>query len=559
MTWWLGDVADIDYRDDSAEGGVEADCVLRCRMASGAAGRIELSRTRALRDTIRIDGTKGFVEVHLAKNEVIAGSPNALAFAHDGRDVERRWSPSSYPSCWTPNCAISRTASPAPRAGISGRDGLKSVELIERCYKARQPMQLPWVGVSQPKTNGVHGPRPTVPAGSKVLITGATGFIGGRLAEILIEQGADVRCAVRNFGHATRLARLGPTIIRADLTNGEQMDEAIEGVDYVFHCAHDMRSVSTNMKGLENIIEACVRHKAKRLVYVSTVSVYEPFPDGLLSEKTRDGDRGWMYTRTKLDMEARVLKAVREQGLAGTIVQPTIVYGPYSKPWTNAPAENLIYGTVVLPDRGEGLCNAVYIDDLVDGFILAATQPGAVGERFLLSGPAPVGWGEFFGAMARALGTAQPEFWPNERISKMNHGIMRHIKRVARNPKRILQIIVRWNPARQALQAGIDKLPEPLKGLMMKHSSSSGGRKPGEVIIPHPQQLKLYMAKAYSDNAKAERLLGYHPRYDFASGMEPTGLYLKWAYGDLQRSVAAKKPGVKPESVNARLDAAHAE
>ena len=101
VTWWLGEVASLDYRDD-AEGGVEADCVLQCNMASGATGRIELSRTRELRDTIRINGTKGFVEVHLYKNEVLAGSPNALAFSHDGI-AARTWSRSSSPSCSMPS------------------------------------------------------------------------------------------------------------------------------------------------------------------------------------------------------------------------------------------------------------------------------------------------------------------------------------------------------------------------------------------------------------------------------------------------------------------------
>jgi nucleoside-diphosphate-sugar epimerase len=418
---------------------------------------------------------------------------------------------------------------------------------------------LPWIDSARRKTNGAHGPRPTVPAGSKVLITGATGFIGGRLAEILLEQGAEVRCAIRNPGHATRIARLGTKIVPADLANAEQMDKAIEGADYVFHCAHDMRSVRQNMTGLENIINACLKHRVRRLVYVSTMSVYEPLSDGPLNEESRDGDRGWMYTRTKLDMEARVLKAVREQTLAASIVQPTIVYGPYSKPWTNAPAENLIYGTVVLPGRGEGLCNAVYIDDLVDGFILAATQPAAIGERFLLSGPAPVGWGEFFSAFASALGTSPPEFWPAERIAKASQGLIRDLKLVARNPKNIVKIIVRWSPARQALQAGIDHMPEPLKSLVMKRNSGSGSRRPGEVILPDPQQLKLYLAKAYCDNAKAGRLLGYKPRYDFASGMEPTGIYLRWAYADLQRSVAAKKLSATPKGVSAPADAAHAQ
>jgi nucleoside-diphosphate-sugar epimerase len=326
---------------------------------------------------------------------------------------------------------------------------------------------------------------------------------------------------------------MGPEIVPADLTDAQSIDKAIEGVDYVIHCAHDFRSRPQNVTGLENIIAACARHKVRRLVYVSTFSVYEPFPDGRVSEETPDGDKSWVYVRSKLDMEAQVLAAVRERHVPATIVQPTVVYGPFSKPWTNAPAENLIYGTVVLPDRGEGLCNAVYIDDLVDGLILAATRQEAVGERFIISGPEPVTWRTFFGTFADALGTGQPEYWPAERIAKSNQGLMRDIKLVARNPKRIIQIIVRWYPARQALQAGLDSMPEPLKGLVMKHYFGSGGRKPG-------------------------RLLGYEPRWDFSSGMEPTRRYLEWAYGDLRRMVAAESPPIRAEERTAPVDLANA-
>lgn len=555
VTWWLGEVATIDYRDDAA-GGVEADCLIELGMASGAAGRVELSRTRQLSDTIRINGTKGFVEVCLAKNEVVAGSAGALGFTHEG--IGAKMEPQFFPELFDAELRDFKTSvTTGTKTGIAPREAVASVDVIERCYAARQALASPWANVELPRLNGASQPRPTLPAGSKVLITGATGFVGGRLAEMLLEQGAEVRCVVRNFGHATRIARMGPQIIPADLGNAEQMDKAIEGVDYVFHCAHDMRSAPKNMAGLDNIIASCLKHKVRRLVYVSTFSVYEPFPDGLVNEQTRDGDRGWLYTRTKLEMEARVLSAVRDQQLAATVVQPTIVYGPYSKPWTNAPAENLIYGTVVLPGRGEGICNAVYIDDLVDGFIQAATEPAAIGERFVLSGPSPVSWGEFFEAMASALGTAKPEYWPAERISKLNQGLLRDIKLVAQNPKRIVQIIVRWPAARHALQTGLDNMPEPLKGLVMKHYFGSGGRRPGELLLPDPQQLKLYMAMAYCDNEKAARLIGYHPRFDFASGMEPTQAYLQWAYSDLQRSVAASLRASPAESVGAPADVAH--
>lgn len=536
VVWWFGEAASVDYHDD-AEGGVEADCVVECRMVSGATGRIELSRTRDLRNTVKITGTKGFVEVHLYKNEVIGGSQNALAFSHDGVSAASM-EPQFFPELFDAELRdFKNSVIGEGYVGVTGQDGMGSVDLIERCYKTRQALKSPWAEIAAPQLNGAIEPRPTLPAGSKVLITGATGFIGGRLAETLLEQGVEVRCAVRHFGHATRLARLQPKFIAADLANPEQMDKAIEGVDYVFHCAHDMRSRAQNMTGLQNIIAACEKHKVRRLVYVSTFSVYEPFPDGIVSEETRDGDRNWLYVRSKLEMEEMVLKAVREKGLPATIVQPTIVYGPFSKPWTNAPAENLIYGTVILPGSGEGLCNAVYIDDLVDGFILSAVHPAAIGERFIMSGPKPVTWGEFFGSMANALGTAPPVYWPAERIAQNNQGLMRDIKLVAQNPKRIIQIIVRWYPARQALQAGLDAMPEPLKGLVMKHYFGSGGRRRGEIILPDPQQLNLYKAQPYCDNEKAQRLLGYRPRYDFARGMEPTGRYLEWAYGDLQQTV----------------------
>jgi hypothetical protein len=111
-----------------------------------------------------------------------------------------------------------------------------------------------------------------------------------------------------------------------------------------------------------------------------------------------------------------------------------------------------------------------------------------------------------------------------------------------------VQIIVRWYPARQALQAALDNLPEPLKGIVVKRYFGSGDRRPGETILPDPQKLNLYKAKAFVDNEKAQRLLGYQPRYDFAAGMEVTGRYLEWAYGDLSKMMALKAQPSAPPS-----------
>ena len=111
-----------------------------------------------------------------------------------------------------------------------------------------------------------------------------------------------------------------------DLRNGSEVNRAVKGVDYVFHCAYDWRSRSQNINGLRNIVEACASHSVKRLVHVSSFVVYDPFPDGPLTEEAPDGDRASVYVDTKLDLEKILFEAVRSRRVAASMVQPTIVW-----------------------------------------------------------------------------------------------------------------------------------------------------------------------------------------------------------------------------------------
>src|SRR3954470_21231111 len=123
-----------------------------------------------------------------------------------------------------------------------------------------------------------------------VLVTGATGFIGGRLAErLIVEHGARVRALVRTFGRAARLARFPIELAQGDLTDAASVDRAVAGCDYVFHCAYgsdgqdDSRRV-VNAQGTRNVLEAALKHHVKRVVHTSTVTVYGNTPDGPLDE-----------------------------------------------------------------------------------------------------------------------------------------------------------------------------------------------------------------------------------------------------------------------------------
>ena len=378
---------------------------------------------------------------------------------------------------------------------------------------------------------------PRLPHGSKVLVTGATGFIGGRLVERLVQQqDVQVRCIIRDSVRTARLGHLPVELVHTDLSNAHGITRAVKGVNYVFHCAYDWHSHRQNINGLRNLVEACATHSVSRLVHVSTFSVYEALPDGLLTEEAPDGDRSNKYVDTKLDLEEIIFDAVHNRGLASTVVQPTIVYGPFCAPWTNRPAEMLIFGDVVLPDFGEGLCNAVYIDDLVDGLILAAISPAAVGERFIMSGPKPVTWATFFTEMARALGTKPPQFWPPERIAKTYEvGLLKRLTKIVLNPKRLLKIVVGWNPARRVLKAACDALPGPLRKMVFSYYSV-GIRTHGEIFLLDAS----YSWKVTAGSKKARLKLGYNPHFDFPRGMELTGRYLRWAYGDLLRLTATR-------------------
>jgi nucleoside-diphosphate-sugar epimerase/predicted dehydrogenase len=532
ILWWLGDARVSRYRDDALT-GVEADCLIDLDLPSGGTGLIELSRSRELPNTCRIEGSNGYVEIHLYRNEVLSCSDNVRAFKAGNLGVGT-FTEQRFPDLFSAELAdFRKSITSGSQQGVDGAEGLRSIEMIETCYARREPLRMPWADATPQHT------LPIVPPGTKVAITGATGFIGGRLAERLLEQGAEVRCLVRSMSAAVRLARLPVDIRKVDLTDAAAVTEALKDTQLVFHCAYDPRSNSHNLVGTRNLIAACIELKVKRFVYTSTFSVYEPLPDGPLTEETRDGDKSWVYTRTKLELESAVLDAVRSKGLQGTIIQPTIVYGPFSRPWTIAPAEMLLYGTVILPDQGEGLCNAVHVDDVVDAMILSALRPEAVGERFVISGPEPVTWARFFEAFAEALQVQGPVYRSADSIARENSGLLHDIKLVARNPKKIVQIAVRVPAVRSLLQSGLDALPKPAYDLVSRVYFGDGSRPTGLVHLPDPQLLRLYKAKASVGSEKARRMIGYAPRFDFEHGMAATALYLEWAFGAQRRNAKA--------------------
>jgi nucleoside-diphosphate-sugar epimerase len=355
-----------------------------------------------------------------------------------------------------------------------------------------------------------------------VLVTGATGFIGGRLIEkLILDEGTPVRALVRDFAHASRIARFTLEMCGGAITDAEALHRAVAGCEVVFHCAHDSYDPQGNITGARLLAEACVRHGVTCLVYVSSVSVYEPLPDGELDESASAEPCGWTYQDNKRAVEGLLLQFGREHGLATVALQPTIVYGPFCKPWTMGPLIRLRTGSIVLPGDKMGVCNPVYVDDVVDALLLCATKRDAIGQRFLISGRDFVTWQQFYGAYEEMLGKRAVVLMSTEEIQNLScsRSVAWTFKHILLDPRHILS----WPPLRAAYGLarryviGDDVVRRAKQAL------------PPSLDLPNEALLALFRAQTVVRSDKARRLLGYEPAFDFRRGMELTSRFVAWA------------------------------
>ena len=222
-----------------------------------------------------------------------------------------------------------------------------------------------------------------------VLVTGATGFLGQRLAQRLHAEGFRVTATGRNRMVGEQLARLGLLFIPADLADREAVVELCKGKALVFHSAalsspwgkyHDF--YQANVVGTKNVIEGCRAHDVSRLIHVSTPSVYFAYEDRLNIREDEPLPQRFVnhYAATKFLAEQEVERAVAD-GLPAVMIRPRALFGPGDT--TILP--RLIRANekkfVPLINGGQALIDVTYVDNVVDSLLLAATAPESVVGR----------------------------------------------------------------------------------------------------------------------------------------------------------------------------------
>jgi acetylornithine/succinyldiaminopimelate/putrescine aminotransferase/nucleoside-diphosphate-sugar epimerase len=332
--------------------------------------------------------------------------------------------------------------------------------------------------------------------GEVCLVTGATGFIGGRLARRLVDEGRPVRCLVRRSSDTSRLERLGVELAVGDLTDAPSLERAADGAGYVFHCAAlvsdwaTTREITqTNVVGTRNLIEASIAATVRRFVHFSTTDVYG-HPDAAAVDETYASSRfsNW-YAQTKLAAERELRRAHAADDLDIVVLRPATVYGPGSTDVVGEIARAIGRRSMLLIDGGRAIAGLCFIDNLLDAAVLALEHDAAPGRAFNISDGLDITWREFTDGLADGLGYSK----------------------------------VRWSVP-YWIAHGVGFSLESGYRLMRK---TTGMDAP---VLLSRQAVQVLGRNQDFSNRTARALLGWEPRVDYSSGLEATVAWLRTEY-----------------------------
>lgn len=227
----------------------------------------------------------------------------------------------------------------------------------------------------------------------RIALTGATGYTGGRLLRALVGRSDDVAILVRPASIQAGFLESGARIVEGDLRDRAALSRLVEGAEAVVHVAAVYRTAGhvdsyyrdINVVGTQMLLEAAARAGVGRFVHTSTVGVHGHV-DRPPADEQAPFDPGDVYQRSKAEGEDVAFRFHKEHGLPVVVIRPGAIYGPWEKRLLKL-FRAIARGRYAIVGSGKALYHPVYIDDLIDGYLLALSRPEAVGQAFIIAGP----------------------------------------------------------------------------------------------------------------------------------------------------------------------------
>lgn len=371
----------------------------------------------------------------------------------------------------------------------------------------------------------------------RVLITGATGFIGSRLCEVMTQTGFFIpRAFIHSTASAARITRFPLDFVVGDICDFETVERALEGCEAVVHLARGDNRVMFN--GLENVLRAAVSHGVSRFVHMSSIAVYGNSPPAesvLESAPARRSDM--VYGNTKLKQERLVLRYSKRQSLPVVILRPPNVYGPYAG-FTLDLLHKIQGGRMAILDGGRNPCNLVYVDNLVAATLVALWKPEAIGEIFFVTDGTELTWEQCLTDHAALLRIQIPRITSSQLMNPSGARTFRDSLRafprvlLSGELRSVLRKIPVFDSLERLLYAGFQSMPRSFQQSLRQRIN-------GPRTFPHNHQTgtlffreNIFSAQtrqvAHSNN-KAKRLLGYTAPVSYGEGMALTEAWLRYS------------------------------
>lgn len=250
----------------------------------------------------------------------------------------------------------------------------------------------------------------------KALVTGANGFTSSYLIKNLLNRGYSIRGLVRKSSNLDLIKGLDVELKYVDLAVDEISDDTMADIDVVYHVGAAYRTEGVpqkyfwdvNVEGTKKLLIAAKQAGVKKFVHCSTVGVQGEIKNPPAKE-THPDNPGDYYQESKLDGEKLALKFFKEEGLKGTVVRPVGIYGPGDTRFLKL-FKMINNGKFKMIGNGEVLYHLTYVEDLVEGFVLAGESENANNEIFTIGGEGYLTLNELVEKIAKIL---------NKSVSKM--------------------------------------------------------------------------------------------------------------------------------------------
>lgn len=225
----------------------------------------------------------------------------------------------------------------------------------------------------------------------RAFVTGASGFTGGYLCDALIKKGYTVTALVRKSSKVEHLKGKGIKLVQGDLADPDSLKGTIKGIDLVFHIAALYRQeVSRDMfnkvhvEGTRALLEESISAGVKRFIHCSTVGVQGEIENPPAKE-TAPYNPGDHYQESKLEGEKLALSYFKEKKIDVVVVRPVGIYGPGDTRFLKL-FKHINKGNFKMIGKGKVLYHLTFVEDLVEGIILAGESPKAAGQIYTLGG-----------------------------------------------------------------------------------------------------------------------------------------------------------------------------